>query len=434
MYRNQTLKYLGSISLLSVLLISFQNCQSNFRFEPSISQASLAAPPVGDGVGGDSGPGTTARVLKSMKPALAVRGMACLMCHADIRANVITDFGYGDPFYLGAGLALDGNASGGNDSQSWYNNDAHSWQSMRNLNGTVFVPDQLIPSSVQSSMGLSTTPPMNLEKMLSTPYQATWNWGSVESEGVGSMIMKVTPALGEPKVKSVSQIVIRSPSEAEIVDLAMGSGASVTRIGDSAEVQLINQSGASGVYFKNDEAKVLQCSNSDIVVLGTLYLRNLKVDAKKGCRLYVKGSVFIENAITYSDDDPTQNIQITSSNAIIMGINYDNLSHRWDDRRQAKISDPLRSFDDRFKQVLAEAKNIGSLKDAADEHARDSINFKGLLLNAPIVHSRYSGSVQGTIIAQLALFSLGDFHFKYDDVFSAVDVFPLLVKPILSVK
>ena len=40
-------------------------------------------------------------VFNKYKPALAGRALACLMCHAKIRSSVITDFGFGDKFFLG---------------------------------------------------------------------------------------------------------------------------------------------------------------------------------------------------------------------------------------------------------------------------------------------------------------------------------------------
>ncbi len=435
MYHNQTFRYFSLLIITGLLMINFQNCQSSYSFDPSVTQNSLSDP------GGGST--STGHTLKTMKPALAVRGVACLFCHADVRANVITDFGFGDPFYLGNDMALDG-VDGS--PQSWYNNDAHTWQSMKNLNGTVIVPNQLIPQHVQDSMGVTTAngaPPMNIEGMLRMPYQATWNWDLQQDgsstlyaqQGQGSMLMKVQPQAGQAQVVSVKHILISSPSEADINSIAGGLATDlVIRVGNRAPVQFVNVNGTSGTYIANDPTQTLQCSNSDIVVRGTLYLRKLKLNATGGCRLYVTGSVFIEGNIFYSDSGATQNLQITSANAIIMGINHDHLVQRWNDRRLAAISDPLRNFDSRFQQIIDESVNIGSLADAADASPRTSIDYHGLLLNAPIIEGRYLGSIRGTIISQLALFALENFHFVYDEVFSNVDVFPLLTKPILLVE
>jgi hypothetical protein len=57
---------------------------------------------------------------------------------------------------------------------------------------------------------------------------------------------------------------------------------------------------------------------------------------------------------------------------------------------------------------------------------RRTINFTRLLLNAPIVQSRYLGTISGVIVAEYVLPSLGSFQFQYDPVFNNVDAFPAL--------
>jgi cytochrome c5 len=47
----------------------------------------------------------TTHAVQQFKPGLAVRGMSCLACHAKIQAGVITDFGYGDPWYMDESMA-----------------------------------------------------------------------------------------------------------------------------------------------------------------------------------------------------------------------------------------------------------------------------------------------------------------------------------------
>lgn len=74
------------------------------------------------------------------------------------------------------------------------------------------------------------------------------------------------------------------------------------------------------------------------------------------------------------------------------------------------------------QQILAEAVAIGDLQDAGAAGALKSIEFKGLFLNAPVVHSRYVGLFQGMIIAEAALFALGRFEFTFEPVFTQVSV------------
>jgi hypothetical protein len=91
---------------------------------------------------------------------------------------------------------------------------------------------------------------------------------------------------------------------------------------------------------------------------------------------------------------------------------------------------------------MNEANNIGAalLQDASNTtgaaltghsaagQSRVAINFEHLLLNAPVIHSRYLGAFQGVIVAEVAIFSLGEFVFNYDDVFAdpSVPILPSL--------
>ncbi len=149
----------------------------------------------------------------------------------------------------------------------------------------------------------------------------------------------------------------------------------------------------------------------------------------------MSGSVFIEDAITYGPG-PDQNLQITSANGIFLGFNVATLDNRIiQDARGAKVSGP-RSYESRADQAVAEANAIGSLRDAKVNNGGSFkiVPYSGLLLNAPMIHSRYLGTFKGTIIAELALFNLGNFHFEFDPVINKVNAFPLLKKPILIAK
>jgi hypothetical protein len=72
---------------------------------------------------------------------------------------------------------------------------------------------------------------------------------------------------------------------------------------------------------------------------------------------------------------------------------------------------------------------------------RVAINYNGLLLNAPHVHSRYYGNLTGVIIADVAFLArnpsanIFDEVFNYDPTFNSVQyVFPALTTTILSLQ
>jgi hypothetical protein len=56
----------------------------------------------------------------------------------------------------------------------------------------------------------------------------------------------------------------------------------------------------------------------------------------------------------------------------------------------------------------------------------DTISFSHLLLNAPLVHSRYKGNFKGLVIAEVILFRLGKASFEFDPVFKNVPTLPVL--------
>lgn len=351
------------------------------------------------------------------------------MCHADIRSNVITDFGFGNTWFMGgASATLDG-------SQTWYNNLASTWQSAKQIKGSVYVPNQPVTAAAMTGIGSTGVTPLKIADFMNTPYKPGWNFDNDPTQIGRPMSLKIQPEPGKEKVISKNVITIRAPYEYEIEGLApdlfnSGSTVGAKRLGSNASLQLV----AKGNYMMNDESAALECADADIVVKGPLFLRGLRVDASKGCRIYVSGSVFIEDAITYVGNGVQQNLQITSANGIFMGISSARLRGRFADSRGLQLAG-TRNFASRSAQAQVEADSIGVLKDAQDSYSpRASINYTGLLLNAPMVQSRYLGNIKGTIIAEAALFALGEFHFEFDPVFGEVNVFPKLLTPIIIVE
>jgi hypothetical protein len=431
-FQQTTKRMLATSTIFLVSVGLFQNC-SNQKFTIASSEENKQSVPGGSGTGGDtSGVGSipVEAALRTLQPALAVRGMACLMCHADIRSNIITDFGHGNTWYMG------GASSSFDETQSWFNNLASTWQSAQQIKGTVFVPKTIAAPSAIARVGAVP----NLLTLMNTPYLAKWNFDNDPLQANKPMSLKVTALPGQEKIVEKSQITIRAPSESEIAALAPSlfakpASAGFEKLKALAPAQMVVRGSGTLAYVMNDENDVLDCRESDIVVKGTLFLRNLRVNAERGCRLYVSGSVFIEGSISYVGSGVKQNLQITSSNAISMGINLARLKNRLlVDARNPEIAN-VRTYADRATQAVQEAQNIGELRDAQDDYGgtRASFDYTGLLINAPMIHSRYLGQVRGTIIAELALFSLGAFHFEFDPVFGEVNVLPLLTTSVLTV-
>lgn len=64
--------------------------------------------------------------------------------------------------------------------------------------------------------------------------------------------------------------------------------------------------------------------------------------------------------------------------------------------------------------------------DWAKGYKRKTVNYRHVLLNAPKVYSRYYGRFLGAVIAEDALFAVNEFDFRFDPVFSRVQVLPLV--------
>lgn len=444
MFQNKTNNGIILGLILSSFLIPFQNCSQISAVDLSPVGSALVVAPTAEIPTTETPPPytppTTEETLKTMKPALAVRGMSCLMCHAEVRANIITDFGYGTSAYLGGDKHF-------TDDDSWFNNLAGAWQSARKIRGTVYVPNAQVTARAQATLGnrFSDQPMVSLVELMTTPMNSNyerWSEFLTANEAQSEMALKVVPDEGQNRVIAKRNIEIRAPSESEIRELAPSlwtdavSLSGVARLGSNATVQLFQHGSGTAKYLSNSEEDILECSQADIVVRGTLLLRRLKVNAAGGCRLYVSGSVFIEEGITYVGSGENQNLQITSSSAIVMGIDLKALKKRLIDQRRG-LNLVAREYTALANQVILEATNIGNLKDArggTNYEPAGQTDFSAILLNAPIVHSRYLGQVTGTIIAEAALFSLGEFHFAFDNVFTKVSVLPKLSRSILSVE
>jgi hypothetical protein len=425
--------------------------------------------------------------VRHLQPALAVRGMACLACHAHIQANVITDFGYGNAWYLGQNVAGwgPGTAYAGNLSQQSHY-DPFTWQSLDEVDGQITIPAGTMPGSAVTASVVgapSPSPPMDLASflMLTTtrnidPYWTDTNaatlsfTGSVNpgTDGAGNPLPAVvernTVYIGAPTASQILAVAGTSPPAAGTVQ-ALGQS-----VPGLAGIQVVT--GKNGTpYLTNAAGTAVECVNRDVVVNGTLFLNQLTVHATQGgCRLYVTGPVFIQGQITYATDagdaaDATSNLQITSASAILLGVGLTNPSQVSGsgpdplyDRLIGDSRNPLfrgatssSAYSQWSQAIYQEGTNIGSslLLDAANVSAqpgyatassengeiRISVPYQHLLLNAPVIHDRYLGQTQGVFIAEIMVASLGEFQFQYDAVFTnaQVSILPALSGDILCV-
>ena len=438
-------------------------------------------------------PTSTESAIRLIRPGLAVRGMSCLSCHANIQASVITDFGNGDSWFLDENATSNGHAVTPSALFGQYHYDPLPWQTLQPVNGQVFVPKATVPAEIVQNTIAGGSGSMDLATYLtaSSIENQSPEWYAYFGMGTAPSTISYTAAVTPPAASGVTLppvveegfMYIGAPTVAEIIGIAPTPTAPAPWIqamsGSASGLSIVT--GVSNKPYITNSGTLL-CQGQDVVINGTLLLKNAEIDSgASGCRLYVTGPVFIEGPIQYIDSsqtppaaDPTGSLQITSATAVLMGVGLtgdvyeggsaqgtlDNhasnqpLSWRLidDSRNQVFRSAPTAAAYTTWAQsVMSEGENIGSdlLVDAstlsgtlpagvttalsAAGQPRMSIQYQRLLLNAPVIHSRYLGQFSGVIVSEIAIFSLGEFNFTFDDIFdnSQLPILPGLPVDIL---
>lgn len=358
--------------------------------------------------------------LVSLKPALAVRGTGCIMCHATISSNVITDFGYGDSYFFG------GPTLAPVDHTSIYSDESTdpAWKYAKRLGAEVIVP--------QASTA-------HLSKV-GAPSLAAYLQGALAS--ATSANVKST------RITEVDSVYIGAPSASRILSAARFTPGleAVKYIPDFNQPAftpaLIHKAEVAGQnHYTNDPSQNFICSG-DLIVDGVVFLNNLVVESDTGCRIYATGSVFVRGPVSYVNGNAARrNLQIVSARSINLGlgrntcaapqIGTDSLLNRLqtEDRRKffATRGEPEKTTQQKLDDIVADYQKIGGgLLDAACDTTGRSVGFERLILNAPIIFSRYTGGFKGSMISEIALMSLDQFVFEFDPIFSKETVLPLL--------
>lgn len=435
-YRYAKLKSALLITLLFGLPLSFNACGDvNLKPTPADSSFDEAS----------QSPAYT-------KPALAVRGAMCLMCHANVNGDVITDFGYKNPFFLAGG-------------DTRYSMRADAW-SDATVTGNTIVPQGLTNEKDPSSP--------TIKQML-----AATGFKSPISE-------RKEVFIGAPTEEVITNLThlpdaVLLISEWDITAFGIGPQSFVRG--------LLAQQGPQGdFYFTNPINKTLWCEG-DIILLGPVHFNNLKLKTgAQGCRIYTRNTVFITGPVSYVESPVEANLQISSARAIYLGLRDIELRLGGDEHaigiRAAPTADTEKGwdakiFEDRNKIGPALVEDTGpfrfgncagqpsgtfrfgqgdnnwrylatnlpvapaDLASCSDQGwaggnpqataARKTVNYNGLVLNAPKVHSRYFGTFKGLVIGEDVIFAIGKFKFEFDPNFSRLSVLPLLKGRILRV-
>lgn len=425
---------------------------------------------------------TVGSAINILKPALAIRASGCIMCHAEVHSNIVTDFGFGNDFYFGQNVHAsfawnDGSPYGDHDAFLNYGNGHQgvgAWARLKFFSGLnsnhtakIIVPRAAIPNGPRSATGKSSLKGYLQHRLIASEYLATRSAQVEEKSNV---------YIGAPTSQRLQQVFLWGASD-EVRGFKFfphnhnSWSLSGLNIGNNLPVQRL---------FSNDSALVCE---GDLLIKGSLYLNRVRIRTRTGCRLYVTEDVLISGPIEYltdvGADYSLRNLQITSSRAIIMGLGnlWRNGQHCEQDQSDSgywgyyknrlnwtagmtasqrqqfeeNIADSakyrLRYFWGIPNFFLRQASNpsqlseaiysslrirVPNLLDAACEPEQRNVRFERILLNAPLIHSRYAGGIRGSVIAEFALMPLGlsqnqsRFRFEFDPVFSRVDILPML--------
>jgi hypothetical protein len=354
-------------------------------------------------------------IFNDVQPALAVRASACITCHANVRSQYITDFGYGNAWFMGLNSLPGISPTSGN----LYGDHGGSWATAK-ISGPVIVPKT---NSVTFG-GMTGTLKAYItreENKKATP---------------ATVIEKDTVYIGAPNVATLqSRFFVSASDELKYSPNDQSSPALSGLVKDSA-----------GYYTNNAE---LVC-DGDLYVKGTLMLDTPKVKTKNGCRIYATGPIFLRKNVSYvnlgsATAANNTNLQLISSRAVVLGVGATACNDSWYSANAPTIG-PLaerfkyiwtvpshitRDTEGRTTQqenelILNEGLKLKGFEDASCYAEGRAIHLNRILIAAPSVQSRLTGNVSGVVIAEVPLFALGQFSYEFDSVFQRVPVLPIL--------
>lgn len=260
------------------------------------------------------------------------------MCHAHINGDLITDFGYGNPFFMGTDKPINHPAQTtyGPFASKHLTSGGWTWANS-SVMGDIYVPDQTIsdPTIINAYKN-----PLAGNALLSGALRildfanGRFVNPTISTSSAVTLIPRSTsPDINSPGLRgkffSRKKIWIDSPTEDEIRTLEQRTGAELVYSqlgivvykasgGDTISGLVAQQSSTTyKLYLTN--ASTMTCKG-DIIIDGTVFLNNLSLDTgDAGCRLYVTGSVFIQGPINYVNGG-NSNLQISSARAVVMGM------------------------------------------------------------------------------------------------------------------
>lgn len=402
-------------------------------------------------------------------PALAVRAPECLLCHAKVQGDFVSDFGIksnkDDKDLLGT------NTKGWISAYSFAHSGSNTLiEPETKINGNFYIPDldlSLLDKNVSRVWFPNSDPITAGIKTLKEYLEKFSNPSSdkVNHPEFRGFVAKKNIYIGSPTSDEIKKS--GNLNDSQKINFYKNSPNSLDYSG-FVEIKKDNFQ-----YFGNIENQVFKCEG-DLLIDGVVFLDHLQVETVAGCRIYATRSVFINGPIKYINPRALTNLQISSANGIYLGMGmcFQNLN-------PANCADGESSINRRFSSIIDETGALDQLRNTtADEVRKNTLidfakisniklndpkdapagtvdlkqyyldyfknnnvkifdgesqlfgnlntGYSRLLLNAPVVMSRYSGNFEGIVIAEFAMWRLGAFQFTFDPVFTGVPLLPFL--------
>lgn len=366
--------------------------------------------------------------LRTVQPALAIRAVGCAMCHARVSGNMITDFGHGGDnngldYFLGGNLNPPPFAF---NFGTPYGDHGYSLITTNLLNGTVYVPQANMPGAMTGlPQDFSLKTYMELAISLSPSVNSTRGTASVVAEA--------------------NELYIGAPTAAQMLAPAgaFEAGARWKYIPHSSNSLLLSGlevvQSAHGAYVRNIPNGLLTCEGDLVIDAPVLFDRLQLMTTNNGCRVYSTRTVFIQGAITHMGQSQDRNLQISSARAVSMGLGQgpvllngalraNSLVYRLQEfwTRSTYFTREPGTVQEKLDRIVEDSLCIDGLLDAELQPEGRDVAYDRLLLNAPVVLSRYVGDFTGTMIGEILLPSFGQFKYEFDPVLGRVPILPLV--------
>jgi len=279
---------------------------------------------------------------------LVSRSLGCVMCHAKIKGSgiVISDLGDGLTLDSGASAPLDyflGQPQEPTVTPQRYGSYGDHRTSFKtaDISASIrfIVPKQDLPSPLLSELTPRTTDCSSAPSTVKDWFKnCLYKAPNPIPSPVGTSTQSTPP--NPPTIDNrYSSIKIAWPTKAKLFALRTSAdklpGIRGLEVAGLPEVLYFPENmnsitpltglkrdpgGNNRAVIYNDKDKKLNCNGDVLITKAILRLQNLSLDTTTGCRFYVSESVFMNGPLRYIRGSKQQNLQITSSSAIVMGL------------------------------------------------------------------------------------------------------------------